>query len=45
VRFYALRKDGLYGSASMHRGEAPYARFAVCDGAEARLEEAAYLYE
>jgi len=45
VRFYAVRKDGLYGSAAMHRGKEPYANFAVHDGTEARLEEAAYLYE
>ncbi|MDY7108841.1 MAG: N(4)-(beta-N-acetylglucosaminyl)-L-asparaginase [Planctomycetota bacterium] len=44
VKFYAVRRDGLYGGASMHRGDAAPARFAVHDGTEARLEDAAYLY-
>jgi len=41
VTFYALRKDGAYGSAAMLQGS----RFAVHDGAEARLLHCAYLYE
>lgn len=39
--FYALRKDGAYGSATMHKGPS----FAVCDGGDARLEKCAYLFE
>ena len=38
---YALRKDGLYGSATMRGG----ASFAVHDGTEARKERCAALYE
>ena len=38
---YAVRKDGLYGSASMRKG----AQFAVHDGTEARKESCAFLYE
>lgn len=45
VRFYAVRKDGLYGSAAMHRGEEPYANFAVHDGRGAHHEDCAFLYE
>lgn len=41
VTFYALRKDGAYGSACM-RGER---EFAVHDGNEARLERCVALYE
>lgn len=41
VTFYALRKDGAYGSACM-RGRR---EFAVHDGNEARLERCAALYE
>jgi N4-(beta-N-acetylglucosaminyl)-L-asparaginase len=40
VTLYALRKDGAYGSAALHRG----AKFAVHDGTPARLEECAALY-
>jgi N4-(beta-N-acetylglucosaminyl)-L-asparaginase len=41
VKLYAVRKDGLYGSASMRKG----GTFAVADSAGARIEECAYLYE
>lgn len=42
VVFYALRKDGAYGSASMWSG----GRFAVAGaGSTARLESSAFLYE
>lgn len=41
VTFYALRKDGAYGSACM-RGER---FFAIHDGNEARLERCVSLYE
>jgi len=39
--FYAINKKGEYGSASMWSGS----RFAVHDGKENRLIEAAYLYQ
>ncbi len=39
--FYALNKKGEYGSASMWSGS----RFAVHDGQENKLKEAAYLYK
>ena len=39
--FYALAKDGRYGSASIWSSS----QFAVHDGTHARLEESAYLYE
>jgi N4-(beta-N-acetylglucosaminyl)-L-asparaginase len=41
IKFYALNKDGEYGSASLWKAavdESKVARFAVHDGAEARLE-------
>ncbi len=42
VLFYAVRKDGAYGSASMWSG----GRFAVAGaGSGARIEDSAYLYE
>ncbi len=41
VKFYALRKDGLHGGASMHRG----AKYAIHDGADARLLDGEYLFE
>ena len=41
VTFYALRKDGAYGCASMRPG----ARFAVHDGAASRIEHAPSLLE
>ena len=40
VSFYAVAKDGRYGSATMHSG----GKFAVHDGTQARLEECAFLY-
>jgi N4-(beta-N-acetylglucosaminyl)-L-asparaginase len=47
IKFYALNKRGEYGSASMWsdpKNGRP-AKFAVADGAGARLEECAFLYE
>ena len=41
LKFYAVAKDGRYGSASMWSR----AKFAVHDGTEARLEECAFLYK
>ncbi len=41
VTFYALRKDGAFGSASMRKG----GRFTVHDGKEAKSLESAYLFE
>jgi len=41
VKFYALRKDGEYGSASIWSG----AQYAIADEKGARLLDAAYLYE
>ena len=50
LRFYALRKDGEYGGASLwsHRNrndESSRTRFAVNDGGKSRHEDLAYLYE
>ncbi|MDX2154244.1 MAG: N(4)-(beta-N-acetylglucosaminyl)-L-asparaginase [Bryobacteraceae bacterium] len=51
ITFYALRKDGVYGAASLFRGpqrqrEAISIRkFAVNDGGASRLEDCAFLYE
>ncbi|MFQ5502023.1 MAG: N(4)-(beta-N-acetylglucosaminyl)-L-asparaginase [Phycisphaerae bacterium] len=41
LKFYAIAKDGRYGSAGMWSG----GHFAVHDGKEARTEECAYLYQ
>ena len=41
VKFYAINKQGEYGSAAI---KGPY-KFAVCDGKGARHEEGAYLME
>ena len=41
LRFYALRKDGAYGSACMRQG----GTFAVADADGARTEACAFLYE
>lgn len=41
VSMYALRKDGLYGSACMRSGP----RFAVHDGTTARREKCAFLFQ
>ncbi len=51
LTFYALRKDGLYGSATMHqrkkdaKPDSWEARFAVADARGARLEESPFLFE
>jgi N4-(beta-N-acetylglucosaminyl)-L-asparaginase len=48
VTFYALRKDGAFGSAKMRRENNPEGKnvntFAVHDGVEARLVDCALLY-
>lgn len=44
LRFYAVRKDGLFGSASM-LGRPGEEKFAVCDARGPRLETGAVLYE
>jgi N4-(beta-N-acetylglucosaminyl)-L-asparaginase len=41
LQFYAVKKDGSYGAATLYQG----ARFAVADAKGARLEECAYLYK
>jgi hypothetical protein len=41
VVMYALRKDGVHGSAAMFPG----ARYAVADGHGSRLEPCAALFE
>lgn len=41
VSFYALRKDGLYGSASLTKGRS----FVVCDANGARREQSVYVWE
>jgi N4-(beta-N-acetylglucosaminyl)-L-asparaginase len=45
LTFYALRKDGAYGAATMWQGASPGKRFAVHDGKENRMIPCAYLYE
>ncbi|MBI3210728.1 MAG: N(4)-(beta-N-acetylglucosaminyl)-L-asparaginase [Candidatus Solibacter usitatus] len=50
INFYALRKDGEYGSASLwngrtRRGELRRSQFAVNDGGKSRLENCAFLLE
>ncbi|MFN9116459.1 MAG: isoaspartyl peptidase/L-asparaginase, partial [Gemmatimonas sp.] len=40
LEFYAVTKDGRYAGATLYSG----GRFAVCDAAGARIEEAVYLY-
>lgn len=41
LRFYAVRKDGAYGSATMYEG----GQFAVATAQGARIEKAAFLFE
>jgi N4-(beta-N-acetylglucosaminyl)-L-asparaginase len=41
LKFYALRKDGAYGSATLFSG----AKFSVDDGTGAKTVDAAYLFE
>lgn len=41
VNYYAVNKRGEYGGAAIHAGS----RFAVCVDGDARLEDAAYLFE
>ncbi len=47
LKFYALRKDGTYGSAVMWSSgdEEKKAKFAACDAKGGRLEEAKFLYQ
>lgn len=50
INFYALRKDGAYGAASLWNGRKRkdgdwYSRFAVNDGGESRHEPTAFLLE
>jgi N4-(beta-N-acetylglucosaminyl)-L-asparaginase len=50
INFYALRKDGKYGGASLwsgqvRRGSTAWFQFAVNDGGESRLERCAGLLE
>jgi len=49
LNFYALCKDGVYGSASLwdkaDRKNARHFQFAVNDGGESRLENCVHLYE
>lgn len=41
LQYYALKKDGTYGAATLYQG----ARFAVADAKGPRLEECAYLFK
>ncbi|MGD0483034.1 MAG: N(4)-(beta-N-acetylglucosaminyl)-L-asparaginase [Gemmatimonadales bacterium] len=41
LNFYAINKRGQFGGAGLYSGT----KFAVCDGTEARLVDAAYLFE
>jgi hypothetical protein len=50
IFFYALRKDGAYGSASLwddkdEKGARRPGRFVVNDRGESRYENAAFLYQ
>lgn len=50
ITFYALRKDGVYGSATLwsgreRNGQIRPQKFAVNDGGASRSENCAYLYE
>jgi len=40
LEYYAVAKDGSYGSACMYQGS----RFAVADATDARIEDCAYLF-
>jgi N4-(beta-N-acetylglucosaminyl)-L-asparaginase len=41
LSYYAVSKDGRYGSASLYQG----GQFAVADAKGARLEQSAYLFK
>jgi N4-(beta-N-acetylglucosaminyl)-L-asparaginase len=45
INFYALRKDGIYGSATLWKGQRRGSVFSVNDGGESRHEPCAYLLE
>ena len=50
ISFYALRKDGSYGSASLwngmfRRGQFSPRQFSINEGDKSRLENSAFLYE
>jgi len=44
ISFYALRKDGAFGSASLFGAPGKPGKFAVNDGGESRLEDGTALY-
>jgi N4-(beta-N-acetylglucosaminyl)-L-asparaginase len=43
INFYALRKDGVYGAASLFKGPRRETSFSVNDGGESRHEACAFL--
>jgi N4-(beta-N-acetylglucosaminyl)-L-asparaginase len=45
INFYALRKDGVHGAATLWKGQRRAVSYAVNDGGESRLEPCAYLME
>ena len=45
LNFYALRKDGSYGAATLWSGQRRGGKFAVNDGGASRLEPCATLLE
>ena len=45
INFYALRKDGAYGSATLWKGQRRGAMFSVNDGGESRHEPCVWLLE
>ena len=45
INFYALRKDGAYGAATLWRTKARGANFCINEGAESRLQPCTYLLE
>jgi len=45
INFYALRKDGVYGSATLWKGRRRGAVFSVNDGGESRHEPCVHLLE
>ena len=45
INFYALRKDGAYGSATLWKGRRRGSVFSVNDGGESRHEPCAFLLE
>jgi N4-(beta-N-acetylglucosaminyl)-L-asparaginase len=50
IKFYALRKDGVYAGGSLwnsrrRRGQLQREQFAVSDGGKSRLEDCVFLFE